>query len=54
MCVWLMKLSLSSGGDPGACVSQMLPSMSVLKRQSQDEGVSGWACVDHRAASWES
>ena len=41
-------------GASGVCVSQMLPSTSVLKRQSQDEGVSGWACVDHRAASWES
>ena len=44
--MWLMKLSLSSGGDPGACVSQMLPSTSVLKRQSQDEGASVWGCLE--------
>ena len=53
VCVWLMKPSLSSGGDSGACVSQMLPSTSVPKRQIQDEGSSRWACWDHRAASWE-
>ena len=53
VCVWLMKPSLSSVGDSGACVSQMLPSTSVPKRQIQDEGASGWALWDHRAASWE-
>ena len=36
--MWLMKLSLSSGGDPRACVSQMLPSTSVLKRWSRVRG----------------
>ena len=40
--MWLMKPSLNSGGDSRACVSQMLPYMSMLKRWSQGEGTSGW------------
>ena len=39
---------------PWGLFAQMLPSTSVLKRQSQDEGASVWGCLDHRAASWES